>query len=387
MELVRVRPRAVDAAVATVLAGAAVGQLWAGADPELASARWGVLPLALLPPLALLARRRRPLAVVAVVTGCFVMQAVGVAPSALLAQVASALVAVYSVAAHSTLRVSLVGFLVGCAGPVVLAVASGDSAAGIASIAVFAGVPWVAGRTVRRVRDYADALERTALALEEERERTARLAVVETRQHIARELHDVLAHGVGLMTVQAGGARRLVDRDPERVRAALQVIEDAGRDALTELRLLLDGLDPQERDTEAGSAPTLDGALRLLQETAGTAHPVEVRRSGIPAPLSPGLDLALCRIVQEAVANAVRHAPGAAVAVEVEFDADGVAVRVRNGHAAGGVHTFRPGGGRGLMGMRERAALYGGSFSAGYEPDGGFLVEARVPLPVRGTAS
>lgn len=383
MILVRQRPWVVDVLLASVLTAAGLAQLWSGgADPELALARWAVAPLAVLPPAALLLRRHRPLLVVAVVASCLVVQALAVAPAALLAQVASALVAVYSVAAHGSLAVSLLGFAVGCAGPLTLAVTSDDSPAGTASIAVFAGVPWVAGRTVRRVREYAAALERTTQALAEERERTARLAVVETRQHIARELHDVLAHGVGLMTVQAGGARRLVDRDPSRVRAALEVIEETGREAMSELRLLLQGLDPH--DEPNGPAPTLDGALRRLRETATAGPPVEVTENGIPAPRSPGLDLALCRIVQESVANAVRHSPGAPLVVEVEHTADAVALRVHNGRPTAETPSDGGGGGRGLMGMRERAVLYGGRLSAGPTADGGFLVEAQVP--VRGSS-
>ena len=352
-------------------------------DRALVADRATVAGLAAIVPAGLVLRRQLPIVAVTVAAAALVAQAIVAAPSILLAEVVALLVAVYSVAAHASRSVAVAGFAIACCGPGTMAVVSGDSGVGVASVALFAGAPWVAGRTVRRVRRYATLLEETTAALEAERARTAELAVAETRNQIARELHDVLAHGVGVMTLQAGGARRWVDRDPERVRTALSTIERSGREALDELRRLLDAVAPQGW-VATEPQPDLLATCARLRESIGEAQPLRIEVSGTPRPLPSGLAVAASRILQEGVVNAVRHAPGSTIDAAVSYSDDEVCLSITNSAPTEPVAADRPGSGRGLLGMRERAALYGGSFSAGATPDRGFRVAVR--LPTRGDA-
>lgn len=365
-----------------VLAGQV--ELWVPTllDGQLAEVRPVVAPFAVLVPGSLVLRRRSPLATVATATAAVVCQAFAAAPAIMLVQIVAVLAAVYSVAAHASLGRSLVGFLIACAGPATMAALSSGAWTETASIAVFAGAPWVAGRVVRRVRQYATLLEEMTAALERERARSAELAVAQTRSQIARELHDVLAHGVGVMTLQAGGARRMVERDPARVRSALATIERTGREALGELRRLLNGLDPHDpAAAPTDPRPSIVDACARLRRTVGDLQPLDLRVDGRPRPLPAGLELAASRIVQEAVVNATRHARGSPVTVRVAYRPDELTLTVENGPPAAETPPGDPGSGRGIIGMRERVSLYGGTFAAGPTRDGGFLVEAQLPAP------
>jgi signal transduction histidine kinase len=213
---------------------------------------------------------------------------------------------------------------------------------------------------------------------ERERDLAAREAVVEERARIARELHDAIAHDVSIMVVQAGAERRVLDGANTATREVLETIEQIGRGALTETRRLLgmlrgdanEPLTPQPGLTEV---PTLVGQLR----EAGL--PVELQLEGERRELPIGIELSAYRIVQEALTNALKHAGDARATVRISYRTDALELEIAD-DGAGGI-TRASGGGHGLVGMRERAALYGGRFDASRNPDGGFVV--RVLLPIR----
>jgi signal transduction histidine kinase len=235
-------------------------------------------------------------------------------------------------------------------------------------------------------RAYASALERTALEdrtreLEAEREVTAAQAVALDRVRIARELHDVVAHHVSAMGVQAGAARAVMDRDPDAARTALAGVEQSARSALDELRHLLETL----RTPNGGDAPTastvgLAGLPALIAHAAENGLPTTLTIVGDEVPLSDLAQVNLYRVAQEALTNARRHGgPDASADVRLRYDADGVELEIANtGRTA---EPLRPG--LGIVGMRERAAASGGTLEAAPRARGGFLVRLRVPLRER----
>ncbi|AWW41011.1 sensor histidine kinase [Streptomyces cadmiisoli] len=211
-----------------------------------------------------------------------------------------------------------------------------------------------------------------------ERARAARRRADEERLRIARELHDVLAHSISVINVQAGVGLALLDTDPEQARTALTTIKSASKEALGEVRQVLDTLRTPGEAPRA-PAPGLDRLPELVEQAASAGLTVAVE--GTPPRLSPGTDLAAFRIVQEALTNVVRHSGSRHARVRLEHDAGALRLRVDDDGPAGGAHAG--GSGNGLAGMRERAAALGGTIEAGPRPDGGFRVLAVLPLTVR----
>jgi signal transduction histidine kinase len=244
---------------------------------------------------------------------------------------------------------------------------------------VFISLAYVLGRGVRSRRDHAISLERRAEVLEKEQAALARQAVVEERDRIARELHDVIAHSVSVMIVQAGAAERLLDRDSDGVRSALETIRGAGSEALDELRRLL-GLLRETPDGEpsAEPQPRLARLEPLIKQAEATGITVDYVVHGPAESLPAGIDLAAYRIVQEALTNVRKHAGLATAEVHVTLSARQLDLLITdNGHGDGRDPT---GAGHGLIGMRERVALYGGTLTSGPRDTGGFQVHARIPL-------
>lgn len=242
-------------------------------------------------------------------------------------------------------------------------------------------VAWWLGDRQRRARLAVEEAERDA-------ERRARRAAADERLRIARELHDVVAHALSVITVQAGTGRVVLDADPETARAALASIEGESRAALADMRRLVAVLrDDGAADGELSPSPGLDDLEALVAATVRSGLPVEVRIDGTRAPLPAGAELAVYRIVQEALTNVRRHASATRAEVRVAWRPDGVEVEVLDdGRAepagpagAAGDAAADNAVGNGLVGMRERAALYGGTFEAGARPGGGFRVAARIP--------
>ncbi len=231
---------------------------------------------------------------------------------------------------------------------------------------------------VRRLRQGGARWERRAQDLEQDRETHVRAAVAHERQRIARELHDVVAHSVSVMALQAGAARQYLGRDPERARQPLLLVEDVGREALEELHRLLQVL----RHHDEGQRPLagLDHVDQLVEQVRRAGVDVRVDVGGAPRRLAPGLDLTAYRVLQEALTNVLKHAPAARPRVEVVYAERELLLSVVD---EGGGTASRPGrgsGGHGLIGMRERVLLYGGCLDAGPRAEGGFAVRARLPL-------
>ena len=248
----------------------------------------------------------------------------------------------------------------------------------------------------RRAGDSAERLRRA----QAEHDAATRRAVGLERARIASELHDVVTHNVSVMVVQTGAARKVLAISPDEAREALLAVEASGRTAMAELRHLLGLLCPSGEEGAPGEASTGDTALHpqpglgqlsaLLGRVSAAGLPVELSTIGTPCGLPPGLDLAAYRVVQEALTNVIKHAGQASASVRLDYRPGGLVIDVTDdgrgsdpsvpgGSGALGVPSS-PGAGRGLIGLRERIALYGGDLDAGPRPGGGWLVRARIPF-------
>jgi signal transduction histidine kinase len=238
------------------------------------------------------------------------------------------------------------------------------------------GGPYAAGVGLRLRRDREQRLTRRTVELELERDARARAAVAEERRRIARELHDVVAHAISVTVVQARGGRRVLDVDVEQARTAFDSIERTGEQALGEMRRLLGML--REEDPNAGRAPqpSLARLDALAEDLRSSGLPVEVAVDGETVELAPGVDLAAYRIVQEALTNTLKHAGPAIAHVHVHYCGDAVELTVEDDGAGTGKGN---GTGNGLVGIRERVAVVGGTLEAGALPEGGFRIHARLP--------
>lgn len=331
----------------------------------------------------LLLLHRRPLALAGATSALFVVQAAAGArlTSMLTTAIASMLLTAF-VSLRLPRRTSLVAAGVLLAGAWADLLLQPGKDYSLASELVFTGVvvvglPWAAGQALRRHRERVVELEQLTSELAQEREQRARLAVLSERHRIAREMHDVVAHSVSLMVVQAGAARRMLDSDVEDSREALLAVEGVGREALAELRRVLGllrgtseplGLRPQPGTAQLGS---------LVAATRGAGLEVDLQVEGEPSPLHAGVDLAVYRMVQEALTNAVKHARATRASVRLVWSSDALDVEVLD-DGPGPLVPVQ--GGHGLAGMRERLAAYGGELEAGPRAGGGFAVLGRIPL-------
>ena len=386
----RVPPRALDigfaagsAALTTaVLAGHGVA---AASDGALEGPRWWVAPLMLVPSAALLWRRTRPLATT---VGVWLPIALHAAFTGMGAEglfvVWPAWVSLYALAAYGSRRQLIAGLVVALVSLAVhdwfdpRAWRAGSEAAWSAAwwdLLLFVA-PLVGGLVAGSRRNRALAMEKALV------EAQARAAVAEERARIARELHDVVTHHVNLVVLQATAAGALLDRDPERVRQPLAVIERSGREALVEMRRLLGVLREEDAERPLAPQPGIDELDALVGSARSAGLAVDLQVTGTPRRLPAGLALTVYRIVQESLTNAARHAAGARVGVRLGYESDAVDVAVvDDGPRADAAHGGSPGGGRGLLGMRERVSVFAGTIETGPRVDGGFAVHARLPLP------
>ena len=234
---------------------------------------------------------------------------------------------------------------------------------------LMAGV-FAAGRLMRSRSELARALER-------DRAEGERQAVAEERARIARELHDVVAHSISLMTVQAGAERLAIGAERPQTVEALSQIEVTGRQALSEMRRLLGMLRDPEEAVDLAPLPGLAQLPALAERVTRAGLPVELTVEGDPGTVSPGVDISAYRIVQEALTNALKHAQARRAGVRVVYGSDRVEIEVSDDGAGAG--SAPNGAGHGLSGMRERAALYGGHFEAGPAAGGGWTLRASLP--------
>lgn len=237
-------------------------------------------------------------------------------------------------------------------------------------------LPWFFGRMVRTHAEQSALLAVQSRQLVEEQRHVAERAVADERRRIARELHDVIAHSVSVMVVQAGAARELLGHDDAGVARSLEEIQRSGRSALGETGRML-GLLREEQDADVAPQPCAADIPRLVDDFRESGLDVRLLIDGSTEALPAGLDLSLYRIVEEGLTNALKHTPGAHVEVSYRRRAERVDVSLES--TSGGAPRL-PAGGHGLVGMRERVALFGGSFTAGPTDEGGFVVDVRMPL-------
>jgi signal transduction histidine kinase len=380
------RPRLLDAGLAAGCAVLTVAVLYddrlaAATDQTIAGSRWWVTPLLLVPSVALLWRRTRPVACIGGVWMPIALHALVTGQGAEgLFLFWAAWVSLYALAAYGSRRQLLAGLALAIGALLVHdwndpgAWRAGAAAAWSAAtwnLLVFVA-PLIGGLVAGARRARTLATEKALVEAE------ARAAVAEQRTRIARELHDVVTHHVNLVVLQAMAASGLLDRDPERVREPLQVIERSGREALSEMRRLLGVLRDEDAERPLAPQPGVEDVDALVgsARTAGLAVGLAV--SGNPRHLPDGLALTVYRIVQESLTNAARHAAGSRVGVSLRYEPDAIDVAVVDD---GGRETDEARGGRGLLGMRERVAVFAGTLETGPSPAGGFAVHARLPLP------
>jgi signal transduction histidine kinase len=333
-------------------------------------------------------RRRYPIPVLVVVTGAFATAFVLGGDFAGVPVVALAL---YIVATHDERRTSVIAL---CAVEGVLLAALGIAAIVHAtegndiSNIVVTGAAWFVGDSVRARRAYVGGLAVQSDQRQRREVERAEQSIAEERLQIARELHDIVAHSLSVIAIQSGVGGHVLDLQPEEARKALAAVEMTSRSALEELRRVLGVLRRDDSDGPSLTpAPGIDDIDELLTQFRSAGVEVDFRQSGQRLELPPSMDLSVYRIVQEALTNVTKHARGAPATVHIDFEDDAVSVNVfdegfyypNSGHAMTEVEDEARAH-HGILGMRERAAVFGGSLTAGPRHEGGFEVCARLPL-------
>ena len=368
-----------DAALAFVLAASSVALVLGGDHTS-----WGhplplAITLALVTSVPVAWRSRQPLLAAALVLAGNGACAYAAAPHQAAFQpfVALALVA-YSVGSHHEGPLWPPAGLAVAAVPLfVAAVMHGQSAGNAIPNYVWLLAAWGVGRTVRSWRQKSAALELANRELAEQRELQAQAAVTIERGRIARELHDVVAHNVSMMVVQAGAAQRVLEGPQPDVRNALEAIAHTGRQTVDEMRTLLGVLRETNDPTALKPQPGLAELERLVDGIRSAGLPVTLRVEGDPQGLPQALDVSAFRIVQEALTNTLKHAGPARADVVVRYEPGAVTLEVRD---SGAGKANGHGTGHGLVGMRERVAMFGGELDAAAQHGGGFVVRARLPV-------
>jgi signal transduction histidine kinase len=371
-DAVRGHPRAADAALALLLAGLVQ---WEILTKDVTGPKWLLVATGLAVTVPLAWRRVAPLPALLFVMAAAAAAGLVAADSDEVAQapqlpLLAEILAVYSVAAHAERGTALIGLLVSFA-----ALIAGEPGDFIVMGPAWTGI-WLAGRLVRAREQDARRLRELAQALERERVEEARLAVAEERTRIARELHDVVAHAMSTIVLEAGAERVNLDEGQASARQALHSIERTGRQALAEMRRLVGVLRTENEEPELLPQPSLTQLDLLIEQVGGAGLPVELRLVGEPVQLAPGLDISAYRIVQEALTNVLKHGGDARAKVVVAYGDRLLEIEIVD-DGRGGTPN---GGGHGIVGMRERVALFGGSLEAGGREGGGFAVRARLPL-------
>jgi len=382
----RVNPHAVDAFLALAFTVAA---LWTVAERvgEHGAYRsddsFGIA-LLMLQTLPIAVRSVTPVAALAVSVAAVTLH-IGVGYEGAAAGTLAALVIVYSAAAQTDVRRGILAGVITGAGVIFYFVMDRGNPTPTAAVSTFAtyAAGWGLGLYVRSRREYTSVVEERAGLLEREREVRAREAVAEERVRIARELHDMVGHAMNLIVIQSGAAQRVFNTKPDLASESLASIESTSRQALTEMERLLGIL----RGTEEGDDPSgwghgLGEVGKLADQVSEAGLPVEVTVEGTPPEILPrSIDLSAYRIIQEALTNALKYAGPASAHVAIRYGRDDIDLEITDdgrGVSSGGAGDGK--GGRGLVGMRERAGLFGGELIAGPRPEGGFRVRARLPL-------
>jgi signal transduction histidine kinase len=365
------KPRLFDALLAGALIAAGVVEAFFADGVE--EPRWPSAVLASAAGALVLARRRRPLAIIAALAVIAVVQSALFSDmEELLGTFFPALVAAYGAGAYVEQRGARAGLAVLMGTVVTIGLIDAAPFSSIFFPTTLVALAWLVGRNVRTRTRIAAELHEGAARLAEQREAEARQAVADERRRIAREMHDVVAHHISIMVIQAAGARQILRLDAGRAEEAAARIGRAGRDALTEMQLVVGTL-------ETGASPTLDALEALVERARHAGLDVALHVDGAPRALAPDAELAAYRVVQEALTNAIKHAACAPTEVVLEWGERTLELRVAD-RGEGRRPTALAGGGHGLAGMRERLRHCGGELHAGRRPGGGFEVVARIPV-------
>ncbi len=374
------RPPRLDLALAAGLVVIAVVEVIANAriDPKPAS-----LLIEIVMAAALAWRRTAPLTASVVVALCSAADAaIGVSPDVPIIPMVSAVALCYALVSFAPLRTAILGNVVLLAGVLAQIVIAHQSLGNFGFAFTFMMVFWAIGRLVRIRTAQAVRAQLEIERLQQEAAERERQIAADERARIAHEMHDVIAHSVSVMVVQAGGIQQVIRKDPGAAEAALDQVQAVGRQAITDLGRLLGVL--REDGAEVGLAPQprlADLPVLVDQARAAGLH-VDLTTTGATSTMPPGVELAVYRIVQEALTNARKHAGAqATVRVRLDYGADEIAIDVCDDGTGSGAITAM-GTGHGLVGMRERISTYGGSLVTGREATGGFRVRARIPVGV-----
>jgi signal transduction histidine kinase len=342
--------------------------------------RWLAAPALALVVLPLLARRRFPFAGPAAV---WVVAAVlsfvdgRLIPSTLTASVVG-MVAAFLLGNLRDEMLARIGLAVVLGGAALIAYNNPTAAAGeLVFTPVLFGIGWLAGFALRERAAQAEEAEARAVHAERERESAARIAVAEERARIARELHDIVAHAVSVMTLQVGAVRHKLPETLAEDKDALRGVEQAGRSALAEMRRLLGAMRDDGEDAELAPQPGLDNLGALVERVSRAGLPVRLHVEGDAVPLPRAIDLSAYRIVQEGLTNSLKHARAGHADVTLRYRPGDLQLEVRDDGAGA---PPGDGLGHGLVGVRERVKIYGGEMTAGPAPGGGFVLTARLPL-------
>jgi signal transduction histidine kinase len=368
----------IDVGVPLLLAALALAEIATSSDID---APWPVAAMfALGTTLPLIWRRRAPLVVLVATLACLAIpDATHDIGNNASAPFAGLLFAAYASGAYTSRREGRIAAAIIGAMVLLMALSIGEDVVGDA---VFIGgilfAVWGAATVVRSRQELAAALAARTVELEHEREDKARLAVAEERARIARELHDVVAHNLSIMVVQAGAERRALGDERPDTSEVLETIETTGRSAMAEMRRLLGMLRRSDDELALAPQPSLRHLGSLVEQVREAGMPVDLRIEGEPRPIAPGIDLSAYRIVQEALTNALKHAGPAHARVTVRYGEKELDIEIADDGA--GFSDAAPAGGHGLVGMRERVALFGGDLATGKRAGGGYAVRARLPL-------
>jgi signal transduction histidine kinase len=379
------RARALDPDRLNVLAAVVLGlemQVEATLLDVPAATRLAVHAMLLLLPLAILIRKRAPVVsvllaqVVFVVTqGAFEQEV----PDNLYSALFVILVLTVSAAMHAGARrfwlVPAIAFAGGATGTLIDNYGGNDVADLLWILVIFTGLTCVVGRLLRNRAQLQSALRAKTARLERDRAARAEQAAIEERTRIAGDLHDIIAHALSGMVVQASAARRLAETDQARARDAFAAVEDSGRDALAELRRLLGVLRREDEELALAPTPSLTHVESLVRRARANGMPVELTVEGDPVPLPAGVDLTAYRVLQDALGEALEHGGAGRARVVVRYGTGTVELEVRDdGRVADGAAERR------LLGIRERVSLVGGEIHAGRPREGGHAVRARLPV-------
>jgi signal transduction histidine kinase len=385
--LPRISARQGDALAAIALSVVLLIELSSGSN--ITGPFWANYPLGLVITGAVAFRRRWPVWMLSLQMSAALVSTIGDGD---LTQNATApfiavIVVSYAVGAYPPREWSWFGLGIGVLGMVLINLAgAGNSTSDYtATILLAILLPWAAGRVAQQWVQQAKELQRANAALKAEQEQRALLAVADERSRIARELHDVVAHSISVMVVQSEGAKRMMDRDPARAKAALEQIEGTGRAALVEMRRLLGVLRKEGEGAVRTPQPGTQTLELLVNRAQEAGLDVRVAIEGDRRTLPAGIDVSVFRIVQEALTNSLKHAGPTRADVLLKYNADAVEVEIVD---AGAVNGFQPEAvdadnpQHGLLGMKERVSLYGGEIVTGPCKDGrtGYRVWARIPL-------